>query len=96
MPFSSSIALFVVAGLCEIGGGYLVWLWLREGKSFGYAAAGAILLILYGVIPTCKQPISGVCTQPMAACSSCSRCYGDGARTEQGQIDSICSVRSSV
>jgi hypothetical protein len=25
-----SIALFVVAGLMEIGGGYLVWLWLRE------------------------------------------------------------------
>ncbi len=52
MPFSSSIALFVLAGLCEIGGGYLVWLWLREGKSLGYAVAGAALLILYGVIPT--------------------------------------------
>lgn len=25
-----SIALFVVAGICEIGGGYLVWLWLRD------------------------------------------------------------------
>lgn len=22
--------LFFLAGLCEIGGGYLVWLWLRE------------------------------------------------------------------
>lgn len=28
-----SIVLFILAGLCEIGGGYLVWLGLREGKS---------------------------------------------------------------
>lgn len=27
-----SLGLFALAGLCEIGGGYLVWLWLREGK----------------------------------------------------------------
>jgi YnfA/UPF0060 family uncharacterized protein len=25
-----SILLFVLAGLMEIGGGYLMWLWLRE------------------------------------------------------------------
>ncbi len=24
---------FILAGFYEIGGGYLVWLWLREGKS---------------------------------------------------------------
>lgn len=24
--------LFVLAGLCEIGGGYLVWGWMREQK----------------------------------------------------------------
>ena len=47
-----SIGLFVLAGLCEIGGGYLVWLWLREGKPIGYAVAGALVLVLYGVIPT--------------------------------------------
>jgi small multidrug resistance family-3 protein len=47
-----SIAYFVLAGLCEIGGGYLVWLWLRENKSIWYAAAGAIVLVAYGVIPT--------------------------------------------
>ena len=52
MSLTWSIALFVLAGLCEIGGGYLVWLWLREGKPFGYAGAGAALLMLYGVIPT--------------------------------------------
>jgi small multidrug resistance family-3 protein len=47
-----SVFYFVAAGLCEIGGGYLVWLWLREGKNFGFAIAGAIILFVYGVIPT--------------------------------------------
>jgi small multidrug resistance family-3 protein len=44
--------LFIAAGLCEIGGGYLVWLWLREGKSAWVAMAGAFILVLYGIIPT--------------------------------------------
>jgi small multidrug resistance family-3 protein len=39
-------------GLCEIGGGYLVWLWLREGKSVWLAVLGALVLVLYGIIPT--------------------------------------------
>jgi len=30
---TQSIVLFALAGLCEIGGGYLVWIWLREGRS---------------------------------------------------------------
>ena len=47
-----SLGYFVLAGFFEIGGGYLVWLWLREGKSIAYAAAGAIILVLYGVVPT--------------------------------------------
>jgi small multidrug resistance family-3 protein len=47
-----SILYFLLAGLCEIGGGYLVWLWLREGKSLWYGVLGAIILVLYGVIPT--------------------------------------------
>ncbi len=47
-----SILYFVLAGLCEIGGGYLVWLWLREGKPAWYAAAGGITLFFYGIIPT--------------------------------------------
>jgi small multidrug resistance family-3 protein len=47
-----SLLLFVLAGLCEIGGGYLVWLALREGKGIGLAILGAIVLGLYGMIPT--------------------------------------------
>ena len=49
---AKSLIYFVFAGVCEIGGGYLVWLWLREQKSLWYALAGAVALVLYGVIPT--------------------------------------------
>ncbi|MBW2705739.1 MAG: YnfA family protein, partial [Deltaproteobacteria bacterium] len=52
MLIVKSILLFITAGLCEIGGGYLIWLWLREGKGLWFAIAGAIILILYGVVPT--------------------------------------------
>jgi small multidrug resistance family-3 protein len=52
MNIALSLAYFLAAGLCEIGGGYLVWLWLREGKSPWVAALGAVVLVLYGIIPT--------------------------------------------
>ena len=57
MSIVKSIAAFIVAGLCEIGGGYLVWLWIREGKSAWLALPGGLLLIIYGIIPTI-QPAS--------------------------------------
>lgn len=47
-----SIFLFVLAGLCEIGGGYLIWLWLRENKPWWFGAIGGIVLIMYGVVAT--------------------------------------------
>jgi len=52
MLIAKSLFYFVLAGLCEIGGGYLVWLWLREGKGIGLAVIGAVVLVLYGIIPT--------------------------------------------
>lgn len=52
MEFLKSMGYFILAGLFEIGGGYLIWLWLREGKGSIYAIVGAIILTLYGVIPT--------------------------------------------
>jgi small multidrug resistance family-3 protein len=52
MDITKSVIFFLAAGLCEIGGGYLVWLWAREGKSRWYALTGAVLLVLYGVVPT--------------------------------------------
>lgn len=47
-----SLLLFILAGLCEIGGGYLVWLSLREGKSLWLALLGVIILGVYGAVPT--------------------------------------------
>jgi small multidrug resistance family-3 protein len=47
-----SLIYFTAAGLCEIGGGYLVWLWIRESKPIWFGMVGAVILILYGVIPT--------------------------------------------
>jgi small multidrug resistance family-3 protein len=47
-----SIFFFFLAGLCEIGGGYLVWLWLREDMSWVLGAIGGFILFLYGIIPT--------------------------------------------
>lgn len=56
MDIIKSLFYFIVAGLFEIGGGYLVWIWLRGGKSIWYGLAGAIVLVLYGIIPTLQPP----------------------------------------
>jgi len=44
--------LFVLAGIAEIGGGYLIWLWLREGKTVYLGIIGGIVLAIYGVVAT--------------------------------------------
>ncbi len=49
---AKSFALFVVAGLCEIGGGYLVWQWWRNGAPWFIGTLGAVVLVLYGIVPT--------------------------------------------
>lgn len=52
MEIVKSIGLFLLAGLCEIGGGYLVWLWLREGKTIWVGLLGGVILVLYGIVAT--------------------------------------------
>ena len=47
-----SIALFFLAALFEIGGGYLIWLWLRENKGIIFGLLGGLTLAIYGIIPT--------------------------------------------
>ena len=49
--------LFVLAGLCEIGGGYLVRGWMRGHKPLAWALLGALILAAYGVVAA-LQPIS--------------------------------------
>ncbi|MDR7586768.1 MAG: YnfA family protein [Armatimonadota bacterium] len=52
MAILRSLGLFAAAGLCEIGGGYLVWQWWRNGASPLVGLAGAAVLVLYGFVPT--------------------------------------------
>ena len=52
-----SMVLFALAGVTEIGGGYLMWQWLREGRPLWVGLIGALVLTLYGVLPT-LQPSS--------------------------------------
>ena len=35
-----TLALFFAAAIAEIGGGYLVWLWLREKKTIALGVLG--------------------------------------------------------
>lgn len=47
-----AIAVFVVAGCAEIGGGWLVWKSIREKKPWWWAVVGSLILIIYGFLPT--------------------------------------------
>jgi small multidrug resistance family-3 protein len=48
----STLLFFFLAGLCEIGGGYLVWLWLRDGMGWYLGLLGGFVLFLYAIVPT--------------------------------------------
>jgi len=50
-----SLLIFFLAGVCEIGGGYLVWLWMKEDKPLWYGALGGIILALYGFVATLQN-----------------------------------------
>jgi len=44
--------LFVIAAFAEIGGGYLVWKWLKEKRKITFGIMGGFILFLYGIVPT--------------------------------------------
>ncbi len=47
-----ALLLFAIAGLAEIGGGWLMWQWLREGRPWPSGLVGALVIVTYAVIPT--------------------------------------------
>jgi len=51
----TTVSLFFLAGLLEIGGVYLVWLWLRESYGVILGVIGGFVLFLYGIVQT-QQP----------------------------------------
>lgn len=52
MQIIKSLIFFLVAGVLEISGGYMVWQCIKNNKGLPYFLLGALLLILYGIIPT--------------------------------------------
>jgi len=45
-----SVALFVLAAVCEIGGAWLVWQGVREHRGWVFAGAGVVALGVYGFV----------------------------------------------
>lgn len=52
MNIIRTVSLFIVAGLAEIGGAYLIWQWIRAGKPAFWGLLGIIALLVYGVTQT--------------------------------------------
>ena len=50
-----SLGIFLFAGICEIGGGYLIWLCLKEGRPLWYGLMGGLILALYGIVATFQE-----------------------------------------
>ena len=52
-----TIFLFILSGLLEVGGGYLVWIGVRNKvRPILSITLGSVLLVAYGFIPT-LQPV---------------------------------------
>ena len=52
MTIAKSIVLFTLAAIAEIGGAWLVWQSVREGKEWWWAGAGVLALGAYGFVAT--------------------------------------------
>ena len=52
MNIVRTISLFLVAGLAEIGGAYLIWQWIRAGKPTLWGLLGLAALFGYGLTQT--------------------------------------------
>lgn len=50
-----SIALFIAAAIAEIGGAYLVWQAIREGRPWWYALLGGLSLFVYGFAASLQE-----------------------------------------
>ena len=57
MTFLRTIGIFLLAGLAEISGGWLIWQWLRDGKPLMWGISGGLILIFYGVVPTLQNEV---------------------------------------
>ena len=53
-----SMLLFGLSALAEIGGCYLVWLAVREGRPWWLAGLGVVVLGIYGFVATLQPDAS--------------------------------------
>jgi small multidrug resistance family-3 protein len=93
LTVARSIGLFIAAGLAEIGGGYLIWRWLREGAPIILGALGAYILVIYGVIPTLQRSHDfGRIYAAYGGVFVVASCCGAGAWTGPGRTGSTSSA----
>jgi len=52
MIWIKSFLLFILAGICEICGGYLIWQWMKNDKPLWWGVTGGVVLVLYGIVAT--------------------------------------------
>jgi small multidrug resistance family-3 protein len=83
------VGLMLLGGLCEIGGGFLVWRWLREGGPLPMGLLGMAILGLYGVVVTGQPLPFGRAMPPMAGFSSSCRSCGAWRSTVSGRTIEI-------
>jgi small multidrug resistance family-3 protein len=55
-----TLGLFFIAALMEIGGGYLVWQWIRDKKGIPIGLTGGIILFLYGINGKLSQAVTKI------------------------------------
>ena len=48
----TSLTLFVITAISEIGGGYMIWLWRNQKKSILFGLSGGMILFAYGILQT--------------------------------------------
>lgn len=53
-----ALLIFGLAALAEIGGGWLMWQWLRVERSWVLGLTGALVLVTYGIIATWQHDAS--------------------------------------
>jgi small multidrug resistance family-3 protein len=59
-PIVTTLAVFFFAALLEIGGGYLVWKWLREHRGKIFGLVGGLILFAYGIVLTLQPAEFGL------------------------------------
>ncbi|PAF51454.1 hypothetical protein BKH43_02090 [Helicobacter sp. 13S00401-1] len=54
-----SILYFLLACIFEVGGGYLVWIWLKNDRPLWIGILGMVMLAVYGVVATLQTSTFG-------------------------------------